>query len=81
MIFAPTQVAALFRKKRIYLPLSIGLVICVIIFFQAQYSEYQKDYRNLPDTVKVESLDYVTWQKNRHRLERDVYLSLCSIIS
>ncbi len=53
----------------------------MLIFFQAQYSEYKREFTDLPNDVKVDTLEYVRWQKNRHRLERDVYLSLCCIIS
>ena len=81
MLFSPSQIAALFRRKRVYFPASVILVIVVLLFFQAQYSEYKREYSDLPSDVKVDSLEYVRWQKNRHRLERDVYLSLCCIIS
>ena len=81
MAFNPNQVASIFRRKSIYYPISIGLICCLFLFFQAQYSEYQSGFTDLPSDIKVNSLEYVTWQKNRHRLERDFYLSLCCIIS
>jgi hypothetical protein len=53
----------------------------VVIFFQRSYGEYQANYKDLPEDIKVETIEYVRWQKDRHKLERDLYLCLSSILA
>ena len=45
------------------------------------YKEYNDNYKSLPEDIKLETVEYVRWQKDRAKLQRDGYLSLCCIIA
>jgi hypothetical protein len=47
----------------------------------AAYAEYNRNYKDLPESIQKDTVEYLTWQKDRHKLERDFYLSLCCIIA
>lgn len=77
----PKEVSAQFSRKSRYLPLISVLIGILVIYFQTVYSDYKKNFNNLPDTIAKDTLEYVVWQKDRHKLERDLYLSFSVILS
>ena len=79
----PEQVAPLFKKKKVSLPLTMGVVGLILVFFQRTLSEYNQNYKSLPANIghDHDSVDYLRWQKNRLKLERDVYLSTACILA
>ncbi len=83
LFFKPYQVSALFKRKSVYLPLTIAIMALIFMFFRSTYVEYKTNYRQLPEGVEHDhkSIDYLEWAKNRNKLERDAYLSLSCILS
>jgi glucan phosphoethanolaminetransferase (alkaline phosphatase superfamily) len=79
----PEQVAPLFKKKRVSLPLTMGVVGLIIVFFQRTLSEYNQNYKSLPANIEDHhnSIDYLRWQKERLKLERDGYLSIACVLA
>ncbi len=63
--------------------LTIAAAVAILIFLRSTLSEYQSDFKNLPDNIEndIKSILYITWQKERHKLERDIYLSFSCILS
>ena len=46
------------------------------------WSEYQKNYVDLPeDITKEQTVEYLRWQKERNKLQRDFYLSLSCLLA
>ena len=81
LLFKPNEVSSLFRHKRVSIPLSAILTLVILLFLRSTYAEYSKNYKHLPDHIKEETIEYITWQKDRHKLERDTYLSLSCLLS
>lgn len=83
LFFKPYQVSALFKRKSVYLPLTIAIMGLIFIFFRSTYAEYTANYKHLPEGVQHDhkSIDYLEWAKNRNKLERDGYLSLSCILA
>ena len=83
LLFKPYQVSALFKRKRIYLPLTVGITGLIVLFFRSAYMEHAKNYVDLPQGVTHDhgSTAYLEWAKNRYKLERDSYLSLSCILA
>ncbi len=44
LAFKPYQVSDLFKKKRVYLPLTIAIMGLIFLFFRSNYAEYKKNY-------------------------------------
>jgi hypothetical protein len=83
LYFKPLQVSALFKRKTIYLPLTVGILVLISLFIQHRYKEYSDNYRKLPPGVEHDhsSIAYLDWARNRNKLERDLYLALSCILS
>ena len=83
LFFKPFQISALFKRKTVYLPLTIAIMALIFIFFRSTYAEYSANYKQLPDGVQHDhkSIEYLEWAKNRNKFERDGYLSLSCILS
>ena len=83
LFFKPFQVSALFKRKSVYLPLTIAIMALIFMFFRSTYAEYSAKYKNLPDGVLQDhkSIEYLEWAKNRNKLDRDAYLSLSCLLS
>ena len=83
LFFKPEQVAPLFKKKKVSLTLSIAVGGLILVFFQRTLSEYNQKFKSLPANIEHDyhSIDYIKWQRDRLKLERDGYLSLVCIIS
>lgn len=79
----PDQVAPLFKRKRVSLPLTIGVLALILIFFQRTLSEYNQNFKSLPPNIEHNhnSIEYLRWQKDRLKLERDGYLSFACMIA
>ena len=75
--------APLFKKKRVSLPLTVGVIGLILVFFQRTLSEYNQNYKSLPANIEDDqnSVEYLRWQKNRLKLERDVYLSTACVLA
>ena len=79
----PEQVAPLFKKKKVSLPLTIAVIGLILVFLQRTLAQYNQNYQKLPPNIEHnrESIDYLRWQKDRLKLERDIYLSFSCVIS
>jgi hypothetical protein len=83
LFFKPYQVSALFKRRSVYMPLTIAIMALIFMFFRSTYAEYSANYKSLPDGVLHDhkSIQYLEWAKNRNKLERDGYLSLSCLLS
>ena len=59
----PDQVAPLFKKKRVSLPLTLGVIGLILVFFQRTLSEYNQNYKSLPANIEDDqnSVEYLRW--------------------
>jgi hypothetical protein len=66
------------QRKRVTVPLGFAYVITLMSFLRALYMNYTELSAN---SDEKKDLELVTWQKEMHKCERDMYLSLSSILA
>ena len=45
---------------------------------EANYHDYTTLHKNVPKNTSSENIDYVKWQRDNHKRERDIYLGLAT---
>ena len=47
----------------------------------ATYKTYKENYAKPPLEKDADNIDYIRWQKESHKYERDIYLSVSCILA
>mmetsp|Transcript_33330 Transcript_33330/g.51078 ORF Transcript_33330/g.51078 Transcript_33330/m.51078 type:complete len:147 (-) Transcript_33330:9-449(-) len=84
LLFRPHSVAQFIRKRAIFIPLTCFVFFIQILFFRNNLTEYYGSMELLPDEPQdrvASNIEFVRFQKQRHKLERDFYLSLSSMLA
>ena len=47
----------------------------------ANYKQYITIHKAVPSSTSSDNIEYVKWQRDNHKLERDIYLPLATLLS
>ena len=83
-LFNPRWLSRIISKSHIAVPACIILGAAIIIYLKIAFENYQ-DLMKLNIFEKHEKIptnvEWVSWQKGMHKLERDFYLSMAALLA
>ena len=84
LLFKPHSLAPVVRNKNVSAPICIFLFAVLALFLRDSISErrtLQESVPGKPEERVDTNLEYLKWKCEMHKLERDFYLSLASMLA
>lgn len=92
MLVKKDLVSVIIKHKQRAQALCVLSVFSLAVFIQgkwqlcanliaANYGNYNAIRKNVPSDTSPENIEFVKWQSDNHKIERDMYLGLATLLS
>ena len=81
IIIRPHQITPFIQSKKFLTPFVTLISILLILFLHNTLTNYWAMSESAPELRSNDNIDFVRWAKEFHKMQRDLYLSLCTLLS